>query len=608
MGIFGGGGGGGGSSSGTQVQIAREAPEVESRKLALYDEAAKLAQKPITLPQYQVAAPTSLQQQAFQAAGTTGVGQPTVQSGISSIQAGLGSAFTGPNISQFFNPYQSYVTDEITRQAQLAQNQVAGQAVQAGAFGGGREGVQQAEVERARQANIGQAQQQGFTQALQAAQQQQGLQAQTGLQAGQALLGAGAQQQAMQQGDIQSMIQAGGIQQQLAQQALDAARQSQLQQAYEPYQRTEFLKGIMTNLPTTQSSITATTAPGTNPLSQAAGAGLGAYAAYNMAKKKEGGIIDIKKFQVGGEVFTEAEKNAYLLAPVVSSLLQGTKKPGRSNLSGFLSDVGAGIANVPATAIDIKKLEIAAGKKGTKQVKQLTDKEKDQFGFMGTDVVLGEYTNGILTGTPQATFKTSEAFKEIRGGLEKSQIKGADEALRSLETTIADLAKKGKGGNLPGIGVIEGNVFTGTEGKNLRAKLAAFANIRLKDRSGAAVTESEFNRFAEELAGGQTTRDETALLASLQNARAELEKEKVKLINQFDPRGAKAFIEQEGISFYEPPGFIKNKTAAAGIGQTQDGSLTIDGVKVKFAAGVPLYLNPKNGVWSRSKPVQIKKD
>jgi hypothetical protein len=605
MGIFGGGGGsgGGGSSSGTQVQIAREAPEVESRKLALYDEAAKLAQQPITLPQYQVAAPTSLQQSAFQAAGTTGVGQGAVGQGIASLQAGA-APIGAADISRYFNPYQSYVTDEIARQGLMQQNQLAGQAVQAGAFGGGREGVQQAEIQRATQANIGQAQAQGFQSAAQLAAQQQ----QAQLAGGQALLGAGAQQQAMQQGDIQSMVQAGGIQQQLAQQALDAARQSQLQQAYEPYQRTEFLKGIMTNLPTTQSSITATTAPGSNPLSQAAGAGLGAYAAYNIAKKKEGGIIDIKKFQVGGEVFTEAEKNAYLLAPVVSSLLQGTKRPGRSNLSGFLADVGAGIANVPATAIDIKKLEIAAGKKGTKQVKQLTDKEKDQFGFMGTDVVLGEYTNGILTGTPQATFKTSEAFKEIRGGLEKSQIKGADEALRSLETTIADLAKKGKGGNLPGIGVIEGNVFTGTEGKNLRAKLAAFANIRLKDRSGAAVTESEFNRFAEELAGGQTTRDETALLASLQNARAELEKEKVKLINQFDPRGAKAFIEQEGINFYEPPGFIKNKTAAAGIGQTEDGSLTIDGVKVKFAAGVPLYLNPKNGVWSRSKPVQIKKD
>jgi len=288
MGIFGGGGGGGGggASSGTQVTIAREAPEVESRKLALYDEAAKLAQTPISVPTYQVAAPSALQQSGFQAAGTTGVGAPQVAGGISAVQAGLGSAFTGPNISQFFNPYQSYVTDEISRQAQIAQNQLAGQAVQAGAFGGGREGVQRAEIERARLANIGQAQAAGFQTALGAAQQQQGLQAQTGLQAGQALAGLGAQQQAMQQADISSMLQAGGIQQQLAQQALDAQRQTQLAQAYEPYQRTEFLKGIMTNLPTTQSAVTATTAPGSNPLAQAAGAGIGAYAAYNLAQRK----------------------------------------------------------------------------------------------------------------------------------------------------------------------------------------------------------------------------------------------------------------------------------------------------------------------------------
>jgi hypothetical protein len=280
-GIFGGGGGsgggGGGATSGTQVQIAREAPEVEARKLALYDQAVQLAQQPISLPAIQTAAPTTLQQTGFGMAGQTGIGQQTAQQGIAGIQ----QAAAGPNISQFYNPYQSYVIDEINRQAQQQQNQLAGQAVQAGAFGGGREGIQRAELQRATQQNIGEAQQKGFGQALQAAQNQQ----QVGLSAGQALLGAGAQQQAMQQGDIQSLLQAGGIQQQLGQQALEAQRQTQLQQAYEPYQRTEFLKNIMTNLPTTQSSITATTAPGANPLAQAAGAGLGAYAAYNIAKK-----------------------------------------------------------------------------------------------------------------------------------------------------------------------------------------------------------------------------------------------------------------------------------------------------------------------------------
>ena len=617
----GGSGGGGGASSGTQETIQREAPGVESRKLALYDEAVKLAQQPVSIPAYQVAGPTGLEQAGFQQAATTGVGQQAVGQGITSLQAGLGSAFGAPNVSQFFNPYQSYVTDEINRQAQIGQNQLSAQAVQAGAFGGGREGVQRAELDRARLASIGQAQAQGFQTALGAAQQQQGLQAQAGLQTGQALGQFGTQQQAMQQGDIQSLLQAGGVQRALGQQALEAQRATSLAQQYEPYQRVEFLKNVMTNLPTGQSSITATTAPGSNPLAQAAGAGLGAYTAYNLLKKKEGGLVSIKKYQEGGEVkptppvktqqglFSDEEKFAYLAAPVVGSLLQARTAPGQSNIQSLLGAVGEGVSQIPAIGLNIKKIEASADKKtSTKQVKELTSAEKERYGFMPSDVALGTYTDGVLSDIPKATFDTKEQFKEIRTGFEKSSIKGADEALRSLELTIADLAKKGEGGNLPGIGVIEGRFYTGTQGKNLRAQLAAFSNIRLKDRSGAAVTESEFNRFQEELAGGQTTMDETALLATLSKARSELEKEKVKLVNQFDPRASKAFIEQEGIAFYESPGFIKNKVGAANITQPQDESQIIDGVRTKFAAGVPVYLHPKDGVYRRTKPVIIKEE
>ena len=272
------GGGGGGSNNGTQVSIAREAPEVESRKLALYDQAAKLASTPVGIPGFQVAGPSGLQQTGFQQAGTTGVGAPTTAAGIGSVL----QSTAGPNINQFLNPYQSYVTGEIARQGQMAQNQLSANAVNAGAFGGGREGVQQAELQRATQANIGQSMAGGFNTALGAGMQQQGLQQQAGQ-----LLGAlGGQQQAMQQADIASLLQAGGVQQQLGQQALDASRASTMAQSYEPYQRLEFLKGIMTNMPTSQSAVTATTAPGTNPLAQAAGTGIGAYAAYNMANRR----------------------------------------------------------------------------------------------------------------------------------------------------------------------------------------------------------------------------------------------------------------------------------------------------------------------------------
>ena len=68
--------------------------------------------------------------------------------------------------------------------------------------------------------------------------------------------------------DIQAQLQAGALQRGIGQAQLDAQRQTALQRAYEPFQRIEFLKGIMTNLPTTQSTITASTAPGANPLGQ----------------------------------------------------------------------------------------------------------------------------------------------------------------------------------------------------------------------------------------------------------------------------------------------------------------------------------------------------
>jgi hypothetical protein len=287
--IFGGGGGGssgGGSSSGTQVSIAREAPEVESRKLALYDQAAALAKSPVGIPAFQVAAPSALQQSGFTQAGQTGMGAPTTTAGIGSILQSLQTAQAGPNINQFLNPYQQYVTDEISRQGQMAQNQLSAQAIGSGAFGGAREGIQRAELQRATQANIGQSLAGGFGQALGAAQQQQAMQTQAGMQGGQLLGALGGQQQAMQQADIASLLQAGGIQQQLGQQALEASRATEMSRAYEPYQRLEFLKGIMTNLPTSQSAVTATTAPGSNPLAQAVGTGIGAYAAYNMGQRR----------------------------------------------------------------------------------------------------------------------------------------------------------------------------------------------------------------------------------------------------------------------------------------------------------------------------------
>jgi hypothetical protein len=276
--VFGGGGGSAPAETGSSVVTQREAPGVEARKLSLYDQAAKLAAQPVSLPAVQVAPLSGIEQAAINQAGQVGVGASTVGSGIAALNQGL----QAPNIQQFFNPYQSFVTDEINRQAQMAQNRLGAQAVQAGAFGGARQGVAQAELERARLASVGQAQAQGFQTALGAAQQQRAQQ----LASGQALGALGAQQQAMSLADIQSQLRAGALQRGIGQAGLEAQRQTALQRAYEPFQRIEFLKGIMTNLPTTQSTITATTAPGSNPVGQALGVGLGAYSAYNLMQPR----------------------------------------------------------------------------------------------------------------------------------------------------------------------------------------------------------------------------------------------------------------------------------------------------------------------------------
>ena len=283
MQYFGGGGSGGSTPAETQTTFSREAPEIEARKLALYDTAAEVTNRPINIPEYQVAGPSALEQQAYETATTgTGTGTAAVNQGIASALGAQTKAAALPNVDAFLNPYNQFVIDEINRQSAMQANQIGAQAVGAGAFGGGREGVQQAELMGATQRAVGQAQAQNYGQALQAAQQQQGLGVQTDMNVASQLGSFGAQQQAMQAQDLQTQMAVGQSQRNLAQQALAAQRQTDIARAYEPYQRLEFQKGIMTALPTAASQVTQTTAPGTNPLAQAAGLGLTAAKTYSI--------------------------------------------------------------------------------------------------------------------------------------------------------------------------------------------------------------------------------------------------------------------------------------------------------------------------------------
>ena len=89
----------------------------------------------------------------LQSAGIYGLDQAKA---AAEALGGTGAAFdprtSAPGISAFYSPYEDYAVDktlaDIRRQGDIAQQTARAKAVQAGAFGGSRQGVQLAEMER----------------------------------------------------------------------------------------------------------------------------------------------------------------------------------------------------------------------------------------------------------------------------------------------------------------------------------------------------------------------------------------------------------------------------------------------------------------------------
>jgi hypothetical protein len=238
-------------------------------------------------PQY-VAGLGALTQQAIGKAGGLGAYEPYLQGAEQAQQAAAG--LTGPTAYQaYMSPYQQDVIGstlkEFDIQAQKGLGAIAQSALQAGAFGGGREGVARAEYmsasDRNRAALQAQLLQQGFGQAQQAAQQDFLRQQQ--LAAGQMGLAQAAPQLAGQQ--ISALTTLGGLQQSQAQ-ALASARQQLAQQQYmQPLQATQALgSGITSLIAGYPGSQQVQTQPSPTPLQTALGAGAtlaGVYRAFN---------------------------------------------------------------------------------------------------------------------------------------------------------------------------------------------------------------------------------------------------------------------------------------------------------------------------------------
>jgi len=364
-------------------QIVREAPEIEAYKLGLIESARQLSQQPMFVPATEAAglSPTQVQAIDFAKQGV-GAFEPYIQGASQAVTQGMdlaqrGALLTGgvqtapqfqeaqnvlgrampvlgqgiggllgsaqaydPNAATaYMNPYQQAVTQqglqEMRRQADIARQGMAAQAVGSGAFGGTREGVQRAEFERnvqdQMQQRIMQDYAQNYLQAQQAAMQGyeaqqgrqlassqalgnaamqygqlgQGIGALTGQQAGidlqrASLLGGlgsqigslgtqmGALGQATQQlgaADTGLLMGLGQIEQQNAQAQLDAIRATQLQEQMAPYQQLAFASDIYRGAPSTQMALTSQSAPTASPLQSALGLGIAGLSAAAGAKQ-----------------------------------------------------------------------------------------------------------------------------------------------------------------------------------------------------------------------------------------------------------------------------------------------------------------------------------
>ena len=281
-----------------KIDTSQFAPTVAAQD-ALQTRAATLADQGIGSFQPFV---TAAQTQAADAATQLG----TAATGIAGAEAllGTGGGTGAGSVSSYMSPYQTQVIDatleEFDRNRAIQEQQIRDQQAQLGVLGAGRAGVQLAEFgtgqprERALlqagllQQGFGQAQtarQQDLANRRALAQQRAGL---AGQQLGQAQFQTGLAQlvPSLERGDISTLGSVGAIQQAQRQAELDAQREANRLEAFEPYERLgTFGSGVAQLISGYPGQRQFTTVPNPTPLQTSLGIGATLAGIYGSLRK-----------------------------------------------------------------------------------------------------------------------------------------------------------------------------------------------------------------------------------------------------------------------------------------------------------------------------------
>lgn len=257
-----------------------------------------------------------LQQQAFGIAGglqtPASMGQATQMVGGAASKMGdlgykpVGSDFNAQAAQQYMNPYLQASLEpqlaEARRQSQITQMGNAAKATQAGAFGGSRGALMDAETQRNLGTNLANITGQGYNTAytnamgqFNADQQRKiqegqfgtsfGLQALQGQQsAGTALGGLGVQEGNLVLANLSALAGAGTAQRGIEQQGIDALRAQYEEERLDPYKQIQFQQSLYQGLPV--STVTGSTA--TSPFQNLSAIGAGAGGIYDVVNQLMG--------------------------------------------------------------------------------------------------------------------------------------------------------------------------------------------------------------------------------------------------------------------------------------------------------------------------------
>lgn len=195
-------------------------------------------------------------------------------------------------INQFMNPYQQQVVDtamaDFDRQAGLAKRNVTDQAIRTGAFGGSRNALAQTETDR----NIAQERSRALGNLLFGGYNQ----AMTDIRnTAQGLGQFGQAKQAAGLTDIGALMDLGGARRNIDQGQFDTNYGNQLNKFYFPYQQALFAMDLQNKVPSGMSSITSSTAPGTNPFLQTAATAANLATSASIFDKQFPGVFGTSK-------------------------------------------------------------------------------------------------------------------------------------------------------------------------------------------------------------------------------------------------------------------------------------------------------------------------